>query len=967
MNSAKSSYILAMVFFAIFASTMRSDQVDVRLAVMIQNNIDNPYPDPQSTDDGVRSWGLASSALVYLFANTNVATANSYINQMHADFNVPDNTSIDFTSYFQLHMLFRIYADPVMNSRLTTTARDDIEDMMWRFINHRSRLADAEKSVWEIHDSENHDVIQKAGFLLYAEALANAGAPYGPDRLLNDGGTISQHAAAWSNYFPAYFRQRAREGINVEIASPIYAKYTLSVYYNLRDFAASVELRDVAEKFLDLYWADVACDWTLSGVRGGAQTRTYKDNYMWRGTSYSSHALLWAYGWHENAATASTVNLIPTVSSYRIPEIITACATDPNRPNYLYTSRRFGRGGNWVNNTYTVVFDSGNSSLRRDTYVTPGYTMGTLALDMGKDYIQLIDQNRAMGVVFPTGVNHRIMVYGKGKSGDSRTNYREIVGVTRENCMVVQRDPNDDESTGTLVFFAADVAANKVQANGWYFTQIGNAYCAVKPATGGYTLSTTSLGEVMELGDMWAPIVIQMGQASDYASFAAFQSSVQGNAFTYSSGTLVYTSEAGDSFTAYRNSTSTPRINGVTENLNPPKTYDSPYLNMDHGEEIATFSYGAYDDLVLDFSVPIVPGAVTVLNTGTKLAPGNNATTLAFDAGSAATKLVVAISSEQSNDGTPSITYNGQALAQAAPGSGRSLGIWYLDAPYTGGGANLTVDLSDYTTVNGIGVAVVSLAGTAPGYETGVSIAGNAITVGTTANDSFVMVGYGKNGSGSVSVDAPLTQLYAGNIGSAMGTAGYGVVAGTGNSTFSVTSSDQLNPVTSAAVFAPDATQTILNPVADAYVRAGTYANNNYGGVDGLLVKLDGGNNNRQSYLRFDLSAVTGSVASATLRLKVKDGGGPDTHAAYFVSNDAWGEMTINFNNKPAGSTALDSSGIPSVGSWVELDVTSQVAAEVAGDDAFSVVLISDGGNVINYHPREAIFPEDRPQLVIIK
>jgi hypothetical protein len=77
--------------------------------------------------------------------------------------------------------------------------------------------------------------------------------------------------------------------------------------------------------------------------------------------------------------------------------------------------------------------------------------------------------------------------------------------------------------------------------------------------------------------------------------------------------------------------------------------------------------------------------------------------------------------------------------------------------------------------------------------------------------------------------------------------------------------------------------------------------------------------------------------------------------------------MSITFNNKPAGSTALDSSGIPSVGSWVELDVTSQVAAEAAGDDAFSVVLISDSGNVINYHPREAIFPEDRPQLVIIK
>jgi hypothetical protein len=957
---------LCALLAILFAAHANADVVDDRLLQIIQDNINTPSPDPQSTNDDVRSWGLASSALVYLYANTNVSTANAYINEMHTDFNVPDDTSVPFTSYFKLHILYRIYADSAMNASLTTSARDDIEDMMWRFINRRSKLTDANSSVWNIHDSENHDVIQKAGFLLFAEALENAGAPYGPSKTLNDGGTISQHADAWGNYFPTYFRERAGEGINCEIASPIYAKYTLSVYYNLRDFAGSAALRDIAEQFLNLYWADVACDWTLSGVRGGAEARAYKDTYMWRGAKYGSHELTWAYDWHGTAGTARTVNLIPTVSSYRIPAIITACATDTNRPNYLYTSRRFGRGGNWVNNTYTVTFDNGDSNLRRDTYVTTDYTMGTLTLDMSKDYIQLIDQNRAMGVMFPTDRDDRIMIYGKGKTSDTRTNYREISGVCRENCMIVQRDPNDDQSTGTLVFISDGSGVNnKVESNGWYFTQIGDAYCAIKPATGGSSLSTNAYGEVMELGDMWAPVVIQMGQAANYASFAAFQSSVQANSFTYASNTLDYTSEASDTFTVYRNSTTTPLINGVTENLNPTKTYDSPYLNMTHGEDVATFSYGSYGDLTLDFSVPVPPGEVTVLNSGSKMSPSTNTTTLSFNAGASASKLVVAVSSEQSNDGTPSITYNGQALTQAAHGAGRSLGIWYLDSPYTGGNANLTVDLSSYTTVNGIGLAAVSLAGSLVGYESATENTGNSITLSNNAADSFAMVNYGKNGGGSVSVDAPLTELYNGDIGSALGASGYQVVSGTGSNTFTITSSDQTNAQIAAAVFDPSPAQTILNPVADAYVRDGTSAGNNYGSVNGLLVKTSTNIDTiRQTYLRFDLSSVSGSVASATLRLKVNTSTS-DIHTAYFVSNDSWSESTITFNNKPAGSTSLDSSGVPAAGSWLELDVTNQVATEVAGDQSITVVLISNTGAVTNYHSREATSGADNPQLVI--
>ena len=37
-------------------------------------------------------------------------------------------------------------------------------------------------------------------------------------------------------------------------------------------------------------------------------------------------------------------------------------------------------------------------------------------------------------------------------------------------------------------------------------------------------------------------------------------------------------------------------------NLNPSKSYDSPYLSMMHGEDKAVISYPGHEDLVLDFS-----------------------------------------------------------------------------------------------------------------------------------------------------------------------------------------------------------------------------------------------------------------------------------------------------------------------------------------------------------------------------
>jgi methionine-rich copper-binding protein CopC len=810
LRNTASQYYAGISDPTVWNFTALPDQatVDGRLTRMMQNNITSPWPATTS------SAGLASYALAAFHLGTDLVTANDYINQFHSLYPVPDSDTIDFDSYFWLHLIWRIYHDPAMNARLTPQARADIQDMMWSFIRTRSRASNAQGDTWVYHGSENHDAMQKGSYLLCAEALKDAPG-YGPGMVLADGQTLAQHATAWSGYFQRYFIARAGEGINAEIASPIYAKYSVGVYYNLMDFAESPVLRTLAQRFVTLYWADTASDWTLSGVRGGGEARCYKDSYLRLGNQYSFHSLLYGYGWHATSSTVRTFGLIPAASSYRVPAIITACATAPARPNYLYTSRRYGRAGSVAGDDNFITFDSGNSNLRRDTWVTPDYTMGTLTFDMNRAYTQITDQNRAMGVMFASGPNNRVMVFGKGASFDNKS-YADLSGVTRPNCMVVQRDQNaNNTGSGTLVFVPQSLWNARVEASNWLFLQSGNAFCAIRPASGGYTATTAANGMDLAMSNIWAPVVIQMGQAANYADFAAFHASVIANALTFVTNTLNYTSEAGDTFTFYANSKTTPRVNGTTVNLNPTKTYDSPYLSMPHGSDLATVSYPGYENLLLNFD----PASTSFI--------GVNASTQRYQSTSQTTntitnftvpsgtnrKLVLIASWEHVNQGI-SATWNGTQNFTAAVNStsDRNAAILYLDSPTTGTG-NIVVSFPSSTRSR---VGALSLVGVAPGVARISKASGFSGSLNLPVDGSFVAGVYTSNGLPTISGPFSST-LYSGDSGSSAGNAGYQVMLTAGNTiyTWSVTAPNEDSHTLAAFVPASAAPAIITTSPAD--------------------------------------------------------------------------------------------------------------------------------------------------------
>ena len=161
-----------------------------------------------------------------------------------------------------------------------------------------------------------------------------------------------------------------------------------------------------------------------------------------------------------------------------------------------------------------------------------------------------------------------------------------------------------------------------------------------------------------------------------------------------------------------------------------------------------------------------------------------------------------------------------------------------------------------------------------------------------------------------------------------------------------------------------------LSPVADATVRGGASANLNFGTATTLTTKNDStADNTRQSYLRWDLTAITQSVFQARVRLTPVSVGtnGIEQGVAVAPTNN-WNETTITWNNQP-GRGERFANWIPAANIPLSFDVTPQVLDALANDkqlslQLFSVRNIGAAGNV-DYASREFSDPASRPQLLV--
>ncbi|MCG8606739.1 DNRLRE domain-containing protein, partial [bacterium] len=158
-------------------------------------------------------------------------------------------------------------------------------------------------------------------------------------------------------------------------------------------------------------------------------------------------------------------------------------------------------------------------------------------------------------------------------------------------------------------------------------------------------------------------------------------------------------------------------------------------------------------------------------------------------------------------------------------------------------------------------------------------------------------------------------------------------------------------------------TQTLtFQPTDDSFVRS-TAPTKNYARDDELRVRLSSTDYN--SYLKFNVTGVTGPIHRATVVLLVIDES-PDGGSIFSVSNNLkdttipWAEEFLVYNNAPElGSSALSATGPVALNEIVEFDVTSAIT----GNGIFSFALSSENSNTAKYSSRGGPQP---PELVII-
>jgi glucose/arabinose dehydrogenase/chitodextrinase len=245
-----------------------------------------------------------------------------------------------------------------------------------------------------------------------------------------------------------------------------------------------------------------------------------------------------------------------------------------------------------------------------------------------------------------------------------------------------------------------------------------------------------------------------------------------------------------------------------------------------------------------------------------------------------------------------------------------------------------------------------TVAPTAPGNLAAQAVSGARVNLSWTAStDNVGVSNYEVYRNGALLTVLGNVTTYADMLVSPLTSYEYTVRAVDGKQNRSVASN-----VANATTLAPTVT---VSPVADAHVEEAK-KNSNYGTATTLRTVKGAGKNVFESYLRFDVSGVPGTVKSAKLRLfaTTATSDGPGVHAAASI----WTETAITWSNRPARSVApVDDKAAIAAGATVEYDVKPLVT----GNGTVSFALVSTSAAGVDFASREFAAAAKRPQLII--
>ncbi len=140
----------------------------------------------------------------------------------------------------------------------------------------------------------------------------------------------------------------------------------------------------------------------------------------------------------------------------------------------------------------------------------------------------------------------------------------------------------------------------------------------------------------------------------------------------------------------------------------------------------------------------------------------------------------------------------------------------------------------------------------------------------------------------------------------------------------------------------------------DAYVRAATYADNNFGGADDLTLRVDNESsvNDRKVFLKFDLSELSQSenVREAYLNIGAYYAAGKvQSINLQNVQDNSWSESSITWNNMPSPDTEVFASTVSKAITNLSFDIfswecTDYVSSKLESPGIVSIMINAELG-----------------------
>lgn len=144
----------------------------------------------------------------------------------------------------------------------------------------------------------------------------------------------------------------------------------------------------------------------------------------------------------------------------------------------------------------------------------------------------------------------------------------------------------------------------------------------------------------------------------------------------------------------------------------------------------------------------------------------------------------------------------------------------------------------------------------------------------------------------------------------------------------------------------PVGTTLTFNPTDDAYLQGSTLYNNAELRVENTSSRI------RTTYVKFNVSGLSGTVSNAVLKLKNTDTSNrTGTYKLYSGSHSNWTESNLSTSNAPAAQTILDTQTNITAGTTISLNVTSAITGN--GYKTFVFKMDLNAGNDAKFDSSE--------------